>query len=51
MTTLSNQVNNGPVIFSPLKMIHTEVDEFGSTLSATKQDRQHCTVALPSNIF
>jgi hypothetical protein len=39
------------VIFSLLKMIHTEVDEFGSTQSATKQDRQHCMVALPPNLF
>ena len=51
MAALSNQVNNGPVIFSLLKMIHTEVDEFGSTQSATQQDRQHCIVALPSNLF
>ena len=51
MATLSDQVNNGPVIFSLLKMIHTEVDEFGSTQSATQQDRQHCMVALPSNLF
>ena len=51
MTTLSNQVNNGPVIFSLLEMIHTEVDEFGSPQSATEQDRQHRTVALPSNLF
>ncbi len=51
MTTLSNQVNNGPVIFSLLKMIHTEVDEFGSTQSATKEDCQHCTITLASNLF
>ena len=51
MPTFSDQVNNGPVIFSLLKMIHTEVDEFGSTQSATQQDRQHCMVALPSNLF
>src|SRR5207245_8936740 len=51
VATLSDQVNNGPVIFSLLKMIHTEVDEFGSTQSAAQQDRQHCMVALPSNLF
>jgi hypothetical protein len=51
MTTLSNQVNNGPVILSLLKMVDTEVDEFGSAQSATQQDRQHCTVALPSDLF
>jgi hypothetical protein len=30
VTALSNQVNNSPVIFSLLKVIHTGVDEFGS---------------------
>jgi hypothetical protein len=49
VATFSDQVDNGPVIFSLLKMIHTEVDEFGSTQSATKQDSQHCMVALPSD--
>jgi hypothetical protein len=33
VATFSDQVDNGPVIFSLLKMIHTEVDEFGSTQS------------------
>jgi hypothetical protein len=51
VATFSDQVDNGPVIFSLLKMIHTEVDEFGSRQSATKQDRQHCMVALPSDPF
>ena len=37
MTTLSNQVNNCPVIFSLLKMIHVEVDEFGSTLKSNSR--------------
>jgi hypothetical protein len=27
------------------------MDEFGSTQSATKQDRQHCMIALPSDPF
>jgi hypothetical protein len=51
VATFSDQVDNGPVIFSLLKMIHIEVYEFGSTQSATKQDRQHCMVALPANLF
>src|ERR1035438_3076806 len=46
MAILPDQVNNGPVIFPLLKMIYAQVDEFGAAQSATKQDRQHCAVAL-----
>jgi hypothetical protein len=49
--TFSDQADNGPMAFSLLKMTHTEVDAFGSTQSATQQDRQHCMVALPSDPF
>src|SRR5713101_8097533 len=39
------------MIFPLLKMICAQVDEFRSAQSATKQDRQHRTVALPPNLF
>ena len=51
MSALSDQVNYGPVIFSLLKMLHSEMDKFGSAQSATKQDCQYCTVALPSDLL
>jgi hypothetical protein len=51
MAALPDYVNHSPVVFPLLKMIYCQVDEFGSAQSATEQDRQHCTIALPANAF
>ena len=37
MTALSNQVNNGPMVFPTLKMVHRKVNEFFSAKSTAEQ--------------
>ena len=43
---LSNQINNGPVIFAALNMIKGQINQLTSAQSAPKQDSQDGSVPL-----
>src|SRR5215470_20167358 len=43
--SFSDQVNNGPMVFAALNVIHSEIDELFSTESTTKEHRQDGTIS------
>jgi hypothetical protein len=46
VTALSDEIDDGPTIFAPLKMVETEVSQFPSSETATEQDSDDGAVAL-----
>ena len=46
MTTLANQVDDGPMLLSLEQMLNRQVDQFRPPQTATEQQRQHRKVSL-----